>query len=418
MSLILPIPADGSQPNEETKDDVQVIELNGASYNLNENGDALNTDGTVFKTKAELEAKPSDDNKNTPDDDVNEIEVDGVTYKLNETGDAVDNNGTVVLTKEKITELQNNQGNDEIGSIDDIVKLVNVVPVDESDKPIVYENSVDGIASYIKDVTTLAEQNAELEAEAKFFERNPDLYQVYLHKLNTGTIEGFGEQIDYSGVDVEKASEEGLINLIVANEIRTGKTREAAEYYAKLIKADGKLKEFATTAKDDLVTANTNYEQNALAIKQQQELEEAEAERKYWDKVVGAVKGGKLVLGDKSYKLPQVFKIKTADNKVVTATNDDFLQYITKPKVYTIEGQQYQMTPNQYDKYLEDNKKTEHDEIYEALKRFVRYDTSQFIEEQVKQETRKKIIISTKNTTGRGSTLDTGGAKRIITPVK
>ena len=156
MELKLPVPADGTQSHEETNDDIQTIELEGTSYNLNENGDALNTDGSVFKTKAELDANPGDQSN----DDSNEIEVDGVTYKLNETGDAIDNNGTVVLTKERITELQNNQGNEEIGSIDDIVKLVNIVPVDDSQKPIIYENSVDGIASYIKDVTTLAEINA------------------------------------------------------------------------------------------------------------------------------------------------------------------------------------------------------------------------------------------------------------------
>lgn len=414
MSLILPIPADGTNPIEGSQDTPNVLELDGVSYNLNENGDALNSDGSVFKTKAELDAKPNDQSN----DDSNEIEVDGVTYKLNETGDAVDANGAVVLTKERITELQSNQGNDEIGSIDDIVKLVNVVPVDDKDAPIVYENTIDGIASYIKDVATIAEINADAKAEAKFFERNPDLYQVYLHKLNTGTIEGFGSQVDYSGVDVEKAAEESLINLIVANEIRTGKTKEAAEYYAKLIKADGKLKEFATTAKEDLVTANANFEQNALAIKAQQDADEERAEREYWDKIVATAKSGKLTLGDKSYKLPQVFKIKTADNKVITATNEDFLQYITKPKVYTIEGQPYEMTPNQYDKYLEDIKKTEHDEIFEALKRFVRYDTSQFIEEQVKQEARKKIVISTKGGTGRNSNVDSGGTKKLITPIK
>lgn len=411
--LKLPVPGDGIKTNEGN-DDIKVVEIDGASYNLNENGDALNSDGTVFKTKAELESTPS---PGGDDDSSTEIEIDGVVYSLNETGDAVDKDGKIIYTKDKLTELENTQ-DDETTSINDIVKLVNIIPVDDNDKPIVYEDSVDGIASYIKDVTILAELNAEAVAETKFFERNPDLYQVYLHKLNTGSIEGFGEQVDYSGIDVETGDEQTLHNLIVANELRTGKTKEAAEYYAKLIKADGKLKEFATTAKQELIAANADYEQTALAIKQQQDAEEARLEREYWDKVINAVKSGKLTIADKTYKLPQVFKIKTADNKVVTANNEDFLQYISKPKVYTIEGEQYEMTPNQYDKYLEDIKKTEHDEVFEALKRFVKYDTSQFIEEQIKQETRKRIILTTKNGGGKTSKLDDGKVKKIITPVK
>lgn len=137
-----------------------------------------------------------------------------------------------------------------------------------------------------------------------------------------------------------------------------------------------------------------------------------------WNKVIAKAKSGTLTVGNNNYKLPQVFRIKTSEGKVTTANNTDFVNYLSKPKEYNVDGQKYLLTPNQYDKIIEDNKRTEDDEIWEAVKRFVHYDTSQFIEEQIKIENRRRIITTSKGGSNRGQKVDTNTEKTIILPIR
>jgi hypothetical protein len=347
-----------------------------------------------------------------------DVEIDGVVYQLDEHGNAKDATGNVFMDKAALDALAEGGGADDVAGINDITKLVNIQPVDDTGAAIIYENTVDGIAQYINDVRTITRNEERSSAEQNFFNENPDLYEVYLHKLNTGSIDGFNNRVDWSTVAVDTASEEAVMNMIVANEVRKGTSKDRAEYFAKLIKADGKLKEQATFAQQELIASDSEYEQGALAIKQQQETDRINNENAYWDNVEASINSGKLEIGKVTYKLPQVYRIKTNDGKIVTANNQDFLNYMTVPRTYTVEGQQYNITGNQLDTYLEGQNKTHQDDVFDALKRFVRYDTSQFIQEQVKQEEKKRMILSTKGGSKRGQDVGSGGTKTLKLPIK
>lgn len=412
--IVLPAGGDVSLENQDTPD-VQTLEIEGTSYNLDSEGNALKEDGSIFKTKAELEAKstpPSEEN----DDEPSELEVDGVVYKINETGDAIKEDGSVFMTKQQIADAQNTT--DEPADLTEVIKLVNITPVDDNGQPINYESTAEGIAQYIKDVRDITLQQAYEDLEQQFYDNNPDLYQVYLHKLNTGSIEGFGNRVDWSKVEVDKADDAIAQSIIVANEMRLGKTKEQAEYYANLIKADGKLKEIATAAQQQLVNADAEFERTALENKAILDQEAEEQATEYWNNIITTAKSGKLVIGDKTYTLPQVFKIKGEGDKIITANNDDFINYMTRPKIFVIEGQEYQLTQDQYDKYLEDSKKNYNDAVFDSLKRFVKYDTSQFIEEQVKQQTAKRIVITSKSGSKKSTSLGGTSKANIVLPVK
>lgn len=346
---------------------------------------------------------------------VDEIEIDGEVYKLDDKGNAITTDGNIFMEKSKIDELSD-EPND-IAGINDIAKIVNIQPVDDKGTPIAYDNTVDGIAQYVNDVVNIRLQEASETIEREFFEQNPDIYNVYLHKLNTGSIEGFGNRVDWSTVNLESADDEVLSNMIIANEVRKGTSKDRADYLTKLIKADGKLKEQGAFAQIELLEADSLFESTALKARQEQEEADRQAANTYWANVENSINSGKLKIGDSTYKLPQVYRIKTADGKSTTANNQDFLEYLSKPKTYTIDGQQYSLTGDQLDTYLENQKKTHDDYIFEALKRFTKGDTSQFIQEQVKQEITKRIILSTKEGSKRGQSVDKGGTKTIKLPV-
>jgi hypothetical protein len=346
----------------------------------------------------------------TPD-----VEIDGVIYKLNENGDAITDDGNIFMDKAKLTELANVPVETEITNI---AKIVNVQPLDDKGTPIEYENTVDGIAQYINDVVNVRSQEVAQSIEQQFFEQNPDLYQVYLHKLTTGSIEGFNEHTDWSNIDIATAEEDVLKSIIIANETRKGTDKGRAEYLANLIKADGKLKEQSIFAQKELADYNKEYQNNALAIQQQREAEETAEINAYWNNVEHSVKSGKLTLGEDTFKLPQVFRIKQVDGKVTTATNQDFLDYMNKTKVFEIEGKQYELTQNYYDSLVENSKRTHEHDVYDALKRFVKGDVSQFIQEQVKQNEVKRLILSTKQDNKRGNTPGEPGTRKLNLPVK
>lgn len=415
-SIKLPVGNEVVKDTDTPAEDVKTIEIEGASYNLDKDGNALNPDGSLFKSKEDLNKKPDDDNNDSSLTD-QDIEIDGVVYKLNEKGDAVTDDGTVFMEKSKIDELANSGAGGET-SLTEIVKLVNITPVDDKGTPIVYENTVDGVASYIKDVAYINKQQGIEEAEQILFAQHPDLYQAYLHKLSTGTLEGFNQQVDWSTVKVEEADDEALISMIVANEMRSGKSKEQSEYLAKLIKADGKLKETGTIAQQELIKAKSDYEKEALAIKQQAEQEELANINAYWNAVEASVKAGKLKIGDTTYKLPQVYRIKSADGKVTTANNDDFLAYMTVPKEFVINNQRYQVTQNEYDKWVEGQSKTHEDDIFDALKRFTKGDTSQFIQEQIKRENAKRLQLYTGEGSKRGAAVGKPNEQNLKLPVK
>lgn len=399
-----PVPTTPSTPSENEK-----ITIDDVVYKLDKDGNALGENGAIFKTKAEIDAYTNPNN-------FGEAEIDGKVYKLDKDGNAVNDDGSVFMDKTKIDELSQ-QSNGE-GGINDIIKAVNVIISDDKGNPITYENTVDGIANYINDVVNYNRTNDKKAIEQAFFEANPDIYNVYVHKLNTGSIEGFGNYVDWSKFKIEEMDDAALSNIISANLSRKGNDKSQTDYYVKLIIADGKLKEQAKVAQQELVEADTDAKERAEAIRVANEADQNAATAAYWDNVTNSIKSGKLTINGETYKLPQVYRIKTAEGKTTTANNDDFLNYITKPLTFEIEGNSYQLTQNQYDIIVENSTKTHENEIWEALRRFVKYDDSQFIKEQVRQETARRIIINTAADSKRGGDPNQSTNKTLKLPLK
>ena len=409
-----PAPVPSAPPAPPEPPVTQKVTIDNKEYTLDKDGNALGENGTIFKTKDEiavLNTPPT-----LPPPTSQEVEIDGKVYKIDDKGNAVNEDGTVFMDKIGIDDLIAKQTQTE-SNISLIQKSVNIIPVDDKNNPIVYEDTIEGLASYINDVTQIRLNQGETDFRNKFFEENPDLYNVYVHKLNTGSIEGFGNYVDWSKFEVDKMDDAALSNMIIANLVRTGTEKNQADYLVKLIVADGKLKDQAKVAQTELVKADTDARANAEAIHAQQEADNKKATDDYWDAVTNSIQSGKLTINGQVYKLPQVYRIKGEDGKITTANANDFLNYIMKPVEFTIDGQTYTATQNEFDAYLENSKKTHENAIFEALRRFVKYDDSQFIAEQVRQETVKRIVLSTKTGSSKGQDINTPTSTKLNLPI-
>jgi len=415
---------EGGEGNEP-----EVISVDGSEYVVDENGNALNEDGTVFKTKEELAELGNDKPDETNDE--NQVEIDGVAYTIDEEGNAVDENGEVKYTKEDIDNMASDGDDTPSIELDKIIEDVAIPIYDEQGNKIEYENSEEGIKKYVSDVY----RKAVDDGVSKVFETYPVVQDLINHFQLGGTIENFNSVPDYSNVELNKDNEEQLKNIIVQARTMRGDRPEAIERYITAIKAGDKdndnLLEEATVELEYLngVTEQTRKEQEAII--QQQRAEEDRRLSEYWgvavkdgqivdlgvkDSIYNTIKSGKVNLGDKTWTIPEKIRV-VEDGKPQIYSRDDFFRYLYEPIVVNINGQPVQMTRHQIDIEKENANRNVGNDVYDAFKRFVKYDESQFIQEQVNKDKVKHIRkLTTKRRSGSSNNKSGKTVGRVVAP--
>jgi hypothetical protein len=405
-------PVDGGNPPtiEQSTEPIKVT-IAEVEYTLNEEGNAIDDKGIVVKTKAELEElkKPNENNLSV---DEEEIEIDNVVYKLDKDGNAVDDKGTIFKSKTEIDALLEDSSIQE--GIEDITKLVGISPVDEKNNPIVYENTPTGIASYINDIIAINNQERQQAAELAIFQKYPAVYDAYVYTVRNGSLEGFTGNTDWSAIDIEKADDATLESIIIADLRRQGNTAERANYFVNLIKADKKLKETALVSQQELTKAVETERKEAEAQEAADEQKEIEDTKTYWNNFTNKVIAGKLEIDGKQYVLPKFFKVKDANDKILTLTQDDFIEYVSKPKSYELGGEIYNLTGYQVDSYLRNQKRNIDHDVFDALKLFVNYDLSQFVEEQIATDKLRRVITTPDGKKSPRRSINTGAKKEAL----
>jgi len=330
---------------------------------------------------------------------LNQIDIDGVVYNLDDKGNAIDDNNVIKFTADQLKELEDNSN--EPLPLEEVFKLTNISPVDESGNPIEYENTPQGIAKYVDDVYNIAAQQAVSGYVQTLFSTYPVLRDVINHlNTNNGNIENFVPVADYNSIQLDPENEEQLKNIIYTARTKRGESKEKIDKYYNYLKDS---KTIFTEAEEEL-----NYLQESLTKEQQNRIKaEADAEAKqiqdaidYWgvsvdkkgnmqianveNSVYDIIKKGKLKIGADTYNIPD--KIKINDNgKVTYSTRDDFFRYLYEPVKVTVGNQTFTMTRHEYDLQLENNKRDVHADVFDAFKRFVKYDTEQFLKEAISQ---------------------------------
>lgn len=253
--------------------------------------------------------------------------------------------GKVVYTKDELVTLA--AGEDDDMTIDLLEKTSGIEVLDETGKKVAYELTLEGLAKRESDIKALGLKEGQTVAIKKFFESNPDLYDVYLYKQTYGTFDGFTNHVDYSKVTLAADNVDQLYDIIYKAELEKGNTPAKAKRYADLSKNDESLLADATEALTFLSTA-----QNKVISAKQAEAKaaieaEAEAENMYYgvaytedgkEKVLDVkdsiydivVKTGKI--GDLAIPL-EGLKVKGADGKVIVATRKQIFDYISVPVV-------------------------------------------------------------------------------------
>ena len=196
--------------------------------------------------------------------------------------------------------------------------------VDDNDKDIEYENSIEGIQTYIKDVI---EQQTEEIKEATLntlFEKYPFAKEIINYYMANGnSLDGWGVEVDRSNITIDENNErqqEDIVRTAWKEQKRTGDL----DNYIAYLKSSGTL---LSTAKSELAglqqadkARKEDLERQAQAAHQAQE----EEMNKFWNGVETAIKSRKLG----QYQIPEQIKI-TRGGKTMMVTPADFYRYVS-----------------------------------------------------------------------------------------
>ena len=254
------------------------------------------------------------------------VEFDGQTYTVDANGNLVDKDNKVFKeakdVKAWMDSLEVEEPTDEI-NLAAIQKALDVEFTDEDGKPAEFEDSIEGIKSYVDKVIELKNNEVAQAAVNKVFTDNPILKQFvdYL-TVNNGDPHGFGERPDRSSITVDEKSEEQQIAIIKTAAKEFGNA-SLNDNYIKYLKDSGGLYDEAKAQLANLQAADKQrdeaYAQQAEAARQQEEAETLA----YWKDIKDVVTSRKIG----NYTLPETL-VRTVNGQKVTVTPNDFYDYL------------------------------------------------------------------------------------------
>ena len=333
------------------------------------------------------------------------IELDGATYTVNENGDLVDEKGEVFKAKSELEAFLKEYTTEDANEIPevnvaDIQKLVGVDVVDEKGKAISFDNTPEGVAEYVKSVLELKKAEFAQAGINKLIDDYPvlnDFLNYYI--ANGNSYEGFGEMKDRSGIQIDDNNEAQQIAIVREAWKEFGK-RGNVDKYINYLKDSGQL---AEAAKDDLAAlqqADAEYrEQNAQAALQAQQEYEAQVVA-YWKNVKSCIDKREIA----GYKIPDVI-ILDRGGKQVSATPDDFFNY-----VYQVDEQGF----SQYQRELANEAPADrmNDELLKAYLKYTGKSYNSLLEMAVANKEVKKLrLTANKNKSAKATIKITKAAK-------
>lgn len=286
--------------------------------------------------------KPTDNNEpqaNTDDhpstgvlEQGTQLEIDGANYTVDKDGNIVNDKGEIFKKKEDVSEwLKSVNVEDPANptelSINSIQEALGETIIDADGNQIEFTNDVEGVKAYVNSVLNLKAVELQQAAINKLYADNPMLKQFQDYVAVNGSPKGFGDLPDRSGITLDKDNENQLISVIqmAAKEFNNPMVNNN---YIQYLKDSGALYDEAKTQLKALVDKDKQTKANIEARAEQQRQEAEAATAKYWDNV-GKVIASRTIGG---FKIPESFT-KDVDGKKLTFTPNDFYNYLSREAV-------------------------------------------------------------------------------------
>lgn len=342
---------------------------------------------------------------------VSAIQIDDAEYSLNETGDAVDKDGNVVYTKAEIDEMSDEDdaagdGDDDdkskvkpdskTVSIKSISKLTGI-EVKKDGKVLEFEDSVEGFAKRELAVVEQVRKDASAKALKAYLDANPEFNAAYKHYVVNGTLKGFSNKTSYADVKLATLSADQKVKIIREDLKQQGLSDARINaFVTSIVNSDG----IDGEAADSLASLISKEKESGKSIDDAYNKklnDEATRIKKYTTAVKSVVTSGKV----KDLKIPDTMLKVHEDGSKSTVTRAEFLEYMTVP-VFVNESTGEKYTQYQYDFENRLSTKTVEDDIVDGISMFLG-SKSNALDILKESKMRKDIILKKKSKSNRPS---------------
>ena len=295
-----------------------------------DNGQVENPNGgeNINEPPAGKEKDENNENDNpTKLEEGTTLEIGDVKYTVDKDGNVVDSNGNIFKEASQVSEwmkeFENVEENTSDISIDSIKAAIGIEITDDNDKPIVFDNTVEGIKSYIDSVIETSKQEHYDTAINTLYQKYPIIKDVINYYVANGnSLEGFGQVPDRSGIEIDEnneAQQEQIIRTAWSERNQRGDVNS----YINYLKSSGTLLATAKEELDGLKEADAQYKRDIEAKAAAEEKEKIETLERYWNGVHDIIKSRKIA----GYQIPESIVI-TRDGQKLSVTPEDFFNYI------------------------------------------------------------------------------------------
>ena len=302
----------------------------------NGNGDGNNGDANKDKQTSSSTGGQTKDTKNPDDVNANEHDLEEGTviedgdnkYTVDKDGNLIDDKGNIFKAKNEVAaylkefEVEDTSDEDKI-DVKLIQELVGVSVTSEDGKPVTFDNTPQGVASYVQSILDLKRDEFAKAGVNKLFEDYPivgDFLNYYV--ANGNSFEGFGELRDRSGIEVDE-NNVSQQEAIVREAFKEFNRRGNVDKYIQYLKDSNELFNVAKEELEALQKADNDVREanakEALRVKAEEEKQLVE----FWNGVKECIDKRQIA----GYRIPETVIIER-NGKQISTTPEDFFNYV------------------------------------------------------------------------------------------
>lgn len=302
----------------------------------NGNGDDNNGDANKDKQTSSSTGGQTKDTKNPDDVNANEHDLEEGTviedgdnkYTVDKDGNLIDDKGNIFKAKNEVAaylkefEVEDTSNEDKI-DVKSIQELVGISVTSEDGKPVTFDNTPQGVASYVQSVLDLKRDEFAQAGVNKLFEDYPivgDFLNYYV--ANGNSFEGFGELRDRSGIEVDE-NNVSQQEAIVREAFKEFNRRGNVDKYIQYLKDSNELFNVAKEELEALQKADNDVREanakEALRVKAEEEKQLVE----FWNGVKECIDKRQIA----GYRIPETVIIER-NGKQISTTPEDFFNYV------------------------------------------------------------------------------------------
>lgn len=308
-----------------------VDDITGNGNGDGNNGDANKDKQTSSSTGGQTKDTKNPDDANANDHDLEEgtvIEDGDNKYTVDKDGNLIDDKGNIFKAKNEVAaylkefEVEDTSNEDKI-DVKSIQELVGVSVTSEDGKPVTFDNTPQGVASYVQSVLDLKRDEFAKAGVNKLFEDYPvvsDFLNYYV--ANGNSFEGFGDLRDRSGIEVDE-NNVSQQEAIVREAFKEFNRRGNVDKYIQYLKDSNELFNVAKEELEALQKADNDVREanakEALRVKAEEEKQLVE----FWNGVKECIDKRQIA----GYRIPETVIIER-NGKQISTTPEDFFNYV------------------------------------------------------------------------------------------